>query len=568
MVIGMIKFAIPMTLPFVMKYVIDQILLGSMPLEDKITRLLYVIAITFVLFVVIRLPIEYYRQYFAQLITSRVLYDMRNKLYAHIQKLSLRFYQNRKVGEVISRIMNDVEQTKNIVETGMMNIWLDIFSLSIALLFMFFMDPILTLISIAVLPFYGMAVKKLYKRLKDLTKSRSQSLAEMQGYLHERVNGIAVTKSFTLEEYEEQQFDRKNNQFLHKALSLTRWNALTNSIINTLTDISPLLVIGFGGYMVLKGSITIGAFVAFFAYLDRIYSPLRRLVNSSTILTQATASFDRVMELWEEPFDIMDKPNAKDISQFQGEIRFNDVWFKYDEQSNWALKNIHLSISRGETIALVGMSGGGKSSLVSLISRFYDIQKGSIMIDGTDIRDMKIKGLRKNVGMVLQDNILFSGTIRDNILLGNPESTNEEIVLAAKAANAHDFITQLPNGYDTEIGEKGVKLSGGQKQRVAIARVFLKSPRILILDEATSALDLESEHLIQEALEELKKDRTTIIVAHRLSTITSADQIVLLKDGEIKEKGTHEQLMDLAGYYASLYNIQNLNEGKKELASY
>jgi ATP-binding cassette, subfamily B, putative efflux pump len=222
MVIGMIKFAIPMTLPFVMKYVIDQILLGSMPLEEKITRLLYVIAVTFVLFVVIRLPIEYYRQYFAQLITSRVLYDMRNKLYGHIQKLSLRFYQNRKVGEVISRIMNDVEQTKSIVETGMMNIWLDIFSLSIALIFMFFMDPILTLISIAVLPFYGIAVKKLYKRLKDLTKSRSHSLAEMQGYLHERVNGVAVTKSFTLEEYEEKQFDRKNNQFLHRALKCNK----------------------------------------------------------------------------------------------------------------------------------------------------------------------------------------------------------------------------------------------------------------------------------------------------------------------------------------------------------
>lgn len=565
MVIGMIKFAIPLTLPFIMKYVVDEILLGHLPLNEKINRLLYVIGISFVLFVVFRVPIEYYRQYFAQFITSRVLFDMRSKLYGHIQKLSLQYYQNHKVGEMISRIMNDVEQTKSIVETGMMNIWLDIFSLTLALGFMFYMDPVLTVISIAILPFYGIAVKKLYKRLKDLTKSRSQALAEMQGYLHERINGISVTKTFTLEEFEEKQFERKNSRFLDKALSVTRWNAVTNAIINTLTDIAPLLVIGYGGYMVLKGNLTLGTFVAFFGYLDRIYSPLRRLVNSSTLLTQATASLDRVLELWEEPYDITDKPSAKSVGKLKGKILFDHVWFRYDPHSAWALKDIDLMISPGETVALVGMSGGGKSSLVSLISRFYDIQKGTIMIDGMDIRDMKIKDLRSHVGMVLQDNILFSGSILDNILLGNPECTDEKIIEAAKAANVHEFIQNLPNGYDTEIGEKGVKLSGGQKQRIAIARVFLKNPRILILDEATSALDLESENLIQGALERLKEDRTTIIVAHRLSTITSADQIIFMKDGEIKEKGTHSQLMSLEGGYASLFSIQNLTMANVEI---
>ncbi|QDZ76813.1 ABC transporter ATP-binding protein [Bacillus cereus] len=566
MLIGMVKFAIPLTLPFVMKYVIDHILLvGALSLHEKITRLVSVIGIAFIVFIVVRLPIEYYRQYFAQLITSRVLYDMRNQLYGHIQKLSLRYYQNHRSGEIISRIMNDVEQTKSIVETGMMNIWLDLFSLTIALGFMLSMDPVLTVISIAILPFYGISVKTLYKRLKELTKSRSQALAEMQGYLHERVNGIPVLKSFTLEEFEEKQFDQKNSHFLDKSLAVTRWNALTNSIINTLTDIAPLLVIGLGGYMVLQNNLTLGSLVAFFGYLERIYSPLRRLVNSSTLLTQATASLDRVLELWEEPYEITDKPSAKSISELNGNIKFENVWFRYNSQSEWALKDICLSASSGETIALVGMSGGGKSSLVSLISRFYDIQRGSILIDGIDIRDIKIKELRSHIGMVLQDNILFSGSIRDNILLGNPEGSDDEVIAAAKAANAHEFIQNLPNGYHTEIGEKGVKLSGGQKQRIAIARVFLKNPRILILDEATSALDLESEHLIQGALEELKKDRTTIIVAHRLSTITSADQIVLLKDGEIKEKGTHEQLMGLGENYANLYNIQNLNHNKKEV---
>lgn len=560
LIIGMIKFAIPLTLPFIMKYVIDHILLGPLSLEEKMNGLIYVIGISFVVFVIIRFPIEYYRQYFAQLITSRVLYDMRNKLYTHIQKLSLRYYQNNKVGEVISRIMNDVEQSKSLVETGMMNIWLDIFSLTIALGFMLYMDPVLTLISIVILPFYGIAVNKLYKRLKSLTKSRSQALAEMQGYLHERVNGIPVTKSFTLEEFEEKQFDKKNSRFLNKAMAVTKWNALTNAIINTLTDIAPLLVIGSGGYMVLKGNITLGTLVAFFGYLDRIYNPLRRLVNSSTLLTQATASLDRVLELLEEPYDISDKPEAKSVNQLKGKIEFDRVWFQYDSKSPWALKNINLTISPGKTIALVGMSGGGKSSLVSLISRFYDIQKGAIKVDGIDIRDVRIKDLRSHIGMVLQDNILFSGTIRDNILLGNPECNEGEVISAAKAANAHEFIENLPNGYDTEIGEKGIKLSGGQKQRIAIARVFLKNPKILILDEATSALDLESEHLIQGALEKLKKDRTTIIVAHRLSTITSSDQIIFLTGGEIKEKGSHEELMNLNGGYARLYNIQNLNE--------
>ncbi|MBP3040496.1 ABC transporter ATP-binding protein [Bacillaceae bacterium Marseille-Q3522] len=566
-IIGMIKFAIPLTLPFIMKYVIDQILLGTLPMNEKISQLFYVIGISFVLFVVIRFPVEYYRQYFAQLITSRVLYDMRRKLFIHIQKLSLGYYHNHRTGEVISRMMNDVEQTKSIVETGMMNIWLDLFTLTIALGFMFYMDPVLSIVSIIVFPFFGVAVKTLYRRLKYLTKSRSQALAEMQGYLHERVNGISVTKSFTLEDYEEKQFAGKNGRFLERALAVTKWNAMTHSVINTLTDIAPLLVIGYGGYMVIQGNLSIGSLVAFFGYLERIYSPLRRLVNSSTLLTQAAASLERVLELWDEPYDIKDKPDAKTVTRLNGEIVIDRVWFRYGPHSEWVLKDIDLTISPGRTIALVGMSGGGKSSLVSLISRFYDIQKGAIKIDGIDIRDMNVKDLRKHIGMVLQDNILFSGSIRENILLGNPSATDDAIIAAAKAANAEEFIEHLPEGYDTEIGEKGVKLSGGQKQRIAIARVFLKNPRILILDEATSALDLASEHFIQEALEKLKKDRTTIIVAHRLSTITSADQIIFMKDGEIKERGTHEELMELNGGYAQLFNIQNLSDHKMEIVS-
>lgn len=559
-VIGIIKFAIPLTLPFMMMYVIDELFLNpDLSMDDKITRLSYIIGAAFILFVIVRSPVEYFRQYFAQLVTSKVLYDIRNFLYDHVQRLSIRFYQNRKVGEIISRFINDVEQTKNIVEVGLMNIWLDLFTLSIALGFMFYLDPSLAFASILIFPLYMIAVKILYKRLRMLTKDRSQALAVMQGYLHERIQGIPVIRSFTLERYEAQMFDHKNKSFLDKALKQTRWNALTFAIINTLTDIAPLVVIGYGGLMVIQGELNPGAFVAFFGYLERLYSPLRRLVNSSTVLIQAIASMDRVLEFMQEPYDIVDNVGSKEIKKIQGNIQFDHVSFSYNGDSQMVLKNINLTIQSGQTVAFVGMSGGGKSSLVSLIPRFYDINEGSIRIDGRDIREFTIKSLRQTIGMVLQDNFLFSGTVRENIMLGNTESSETKMFEAAIAANAHEFISNLPNGYDTEIGERGVKLSGGQKQRVAIARVFLKDPEILILDEATSALDLESESLIQQSLAELAMNRTTLVVAHRLSTITHADQIILVEEGEIKESGTHQQLMQLDGSYARLFNVQNFS---------
>lgn len=558
LLIGMVKFAIPMVVPLFLQYAVDDILLAKLSQEDKISRLLQLIGVSFVLFVVIRYPIEYFRQYFAQLTTSRILYDLRNKLYGHLQRLSLRFYQERKSGEIISRMINDAEQTKSIVETGMMNVWLDLFTLTIAIGIMLHMNAFLTLLAVLILPFYGIAVVKLYKRLRSYARARSAALAEMQGYLNEHVVGIPVVKSFTLEQYEQKQFGIKNGKFLERALALTRWNALTNGIINTLTEIAPLILLFGGGYLVITDSLTVGGFIAFYAYLDRMYTPLRRLVNASTELTQASASLERVMELLNEPLHVTDAKDAKSLELTQGRIEFQGVSFRYREESDDVLRNIDLTIEPGQTVAFVGMSGGGKSSLISLLPRFYDIQEGRILIDNQDISRVTQLSLRTRIGMVLQDNILFSGSVRENIMLGNPEETEENMIEASRRANAHDFIMSLPNGYETEIGERGVKLSGGQKQRIAIARVFLKNPAILVLDEATSALDLESEHLIQESLQALTDNRTTLVVAHRLSTITHADQIIVIERGEIVERGTHDTLMQLDGVYARLYNVQNL----------
>src|SRR5690625_1480015 len=506
----------------------------------------------------------FFRNFLAHFVGSKILYDLRDALFDHLQRLSLRFYANRKAGEIISRVIHDVEQTKTFVITGLMNVWLDMATIVIAVGIMLSFDIKLTIVSIILFPLYGFAVKYFYARLRKLTRERSQKLAELQGHLHERVQGMAVTRSFALEDYEQEQFDQYNKRFLHKAIDHTKWNAYTFSVTNTITDLAPLLVIAYAGYQVINGNLTVGTMVAFAAYMERVYSPLRRLINASTMLTQSIASIDRVMEFMNESYDIEDKADADQLGQVQGRIDVENVSFQYEKDEQEALKNVSLSVHPGETIALVGMSGGGKSTLVSLLSRFYDVTDGAIKVDGIDIRDVAQRSLRDNIGMVLQDNILFSESIATNIRFGNPYATDEEVIAAAKAASAHEFIEELPYDYDTLVGERGVKLSGGQQQRIAIARVFLKNPPILIFDEATSALDLESEHTIQEAMVKLAEERTTFIVAHRLATITHADRIVVMENGKISEIGTHEQLLANHGSYYDLYQVQDFDH-KEEL---
>lgn len=558
-IVGIIKFGIPMLIPLLIKYAIDGVINNhALTTDEKVHHLTIAIGITLFIFVIVRPPIEFIRQYLAQWTSNKILYDIRKKLYNHLQALSARFYANNQVGQVISRVINDVEQTKDFILTGLMNIWLDCITIIIALSIMFFLDVKLTLAALFIFPFYILTVYVFFGRLRKLTRERSQALAEVQGFLHERVQGISVVKSFAIEDNEAKNFDKKNTNFLTRALKHTRWNAYSFAAINTVTDIGPIIVIGVGAYLAISGSITVGTLAAFVGYLELLFGPLRRLVASFTTLTQSFASMDRVFQLIDEDYDIKNGVGAQPIEIKQGRIDIDHVSFQYNDNEAPILKDINLSIEKGETVAFVGMSGGGKSTLINLIPRFYDVTSGQILIDGHNIKDFLTGSLRNQIGLVQQDNILFSDTVKENILLGRPTATDEEVVEAAKMANAHDFIMNLPQGYDTEVGERGVKLSGGQKQRLSIARIFLNNPPILILDEATSALDLESESIIQEALDVLSKDRTTLIVAHRLSTITHADKIVVIENGHIVETGTHRELMSKQGAYEHLYSIQNL----------
>lgn len=544
-IVGIIKFGIPMLIPLLIKYAIDGVINNhSLTNQEKFSHLGVAIGIALFIFLIVRPPIEFIRQYLAQWTSNKILYDIRKQLYNHLQALSVRFYANNQVGQVISRVINDVEQTKDFILTGLMNIWLDCITIIIALSIMFFLDVKLTFAAIFIFPFYILTVYFFFGRLRKLTRVRSQALAEVQGFLHERVQGMSVIKSFAIEDNEAKNFDNHNKNFLQRAFQHTRWNAYSFAAINTVTDLGPIIVIGVGSYLAITGSITVGTLAAFVGYLEQLFGPLRRLVSSFTTLTQSFASMDRVFQLMDEDYDIKNGIGAQPIKISKGQIDLKHVSFKYNENEKEVLHDINLTINKGETVAFVGMSGGGKSTLINLIPRFYDVTQGEILIDHHNVKDFLTGSLRNQIGLVQQDNILFSDTVKENILLGRPDATDDEVVEAAKMANAHDFISNLPNGYDTEVGERGVKLSGGQKQRLSIARIFLNNPPVLILDEATSALDLESEAIIQEALDVLSKDRTTLIVAHRLSTITHADRIVVMENGRIVETGTHQQLIN------------------------
>jgi subfamily B ATP-binding cassette protein MsbA len=554
---GIIKFTVPLIFPRIMQHFIDDVFSAQSVLgtSEKVHQLNYWTLIIIGVYTFLWIPGTYVRHYFTSKAGNQVTFALRYDLYKHMQRMSASYYSKHQSGGIVSILMNDIALVSNLVGNALTNIWMD-GVLVIALLFILLrMDWVLTLASLSIFPFYLFINKKIGRRVKRNSHMVQDETEEMSAHVQEKVGGYSVVQAFTHEEFERKRFRKEATKLLNFQLQSGMLSALNTTVTGYLTALAPIIVVWVGCQRVNSGVLTIGELVTFYAYLGSFYLPINRFAELNVVFSTSMAALERVFHVMDQTPDIQDTPNAVECTDIMGEIMLKNISFSYEDNEQ-IIKNMSLSIRAGERIALVGASGSGKSTLVSLIPRFYDIGGGSVCLDGRDIREYKVQSLRQQVGIVPQETILFSGSIRENILYGNPKATDEDIIAAAKAANAYDFIEDMPEGFDTVLGERGAKLSGGQKQRIAIARVFIKNPKILILDEATSALDSQSEKLIQEALDRLMIGRTTILIAHRLSTVVNADEIVVMNKGKIIEKGNHIQLLAQNGAYARLYHTQ------------
>ena len=524
-------------------------------IPNKNLRTILIFTIVLVLLYVVKLIANYIIDYWGHVMGVRLQYDMRKEVFAHLQTLPFSYFDDNKTGNIMSRIVNDLMDISELAHHGPEDVFISIIMLIGSFGLLCAINIKLTLIIFACIPIiiiFTMTKRmKMSKAFYDVRKK----IAVVNTKLENSISGIRVAKSFTNEEYEMEKFDEGNTQFRTSRSSAYKYMAEFMSGMRFFVDMLNVVVLGFGGYFVYKGELGVIDLSTYFLYVAYFMQPIRRLTSFVEQYQSGMSGFKRFVELMDTKPDIVDSDNAREFKDVQGEIEFKNATFKY-EGSEEILSNINLKIEKGKTLALVGPSGGGKTTICHLIPRFYELNKGKITIDGEDIKDITVKSLRKNIEIVQQDVFLFTGTIKDNILYGNPEADDDEVIEAAKNANIHDFIMSLPEGYETYVGERGVKLSGGQKQRISIARVFLKNPPILILDEATSALDNTSELIIQKSLERLSKGRTSIIVAHRLSTVKNADEIVVLTNKGIVEKGAHKELINSGEIYARLYNSQ------------
>ena len=497
----------------------------------------------------------FFRAYFAGIGGQRVIFKLRNDLYNHIQGLSLSFFSSYRSGSIVSRLTSDVAQAQNFIGNACTNLWMDSMAVVILSGFLFNLDSRLALVAMSILPIWIVLVRFFGQGIRQGSLQVQEGLSELSGQVQEKVSGATVVQAFARERFEMRAFFRLHHALMYRQLGVVRLSSLNLAAANLLTTIAPVTVVLVGAHEVLAGRLTVGTLIVFWAMLGTFYGPLQRITDLAAVIANASAAIERIFQIFDIEPDIKDAEGAFVLPErVEGKVELRDVTFGYDDIS--ILKEVSLTVLPGEVVAFVGPSGAGKSTLVNLIPRFYDVTGGSILVDGHNIADVTVKSLRNNIGMVLQDNILFTGTIRDNILYGRPAANDDDILDAAKAANAHEFIEGLADGYESEIGERGTKLSGGQKQRLAITRAFLRDPRILILDEATSALDSESERLIQAALNRLMIGRTTLIIAHRLSTIMHADKIVAMQDGRIVEVGKHDELLAKQGLYFHLYKAQ------------
>jgi len=517
-------------------------------------RLLVVCSITLIFIYALKLVLNYFIQYWGHVVGVRMQADMRKKIFKHLQKLPFNYFDNNKTGVIMSRIMNDLMEISELAHHGPEDLFISLIMLIGSFIVLCTINIPLTLITFAFIPvLIWYAIKKRIK-MNDAFKKTRIEIGDVNASLENSIAGIRVSRAFTNTKYEIDKFQVGNNKFRKAREYAYKAMAEFYSGMFFIVDILNLIVLSIGGFFTFKGYITIGDYVAYLLYIKLFMDPIKRLINFVEQLQSGMTGFERFQELMAEQEE-EDYEKAIEMGTVNGNIEFEGVSFKYDDEETHVLQDLNLNIKSGQTVALVGPSGGGKTTLCHLVPRFYELDGGIIKIDGIDITAVNRESLRKNIGIVQQDVFLFTGTILENILYGNPEALEEEVVEAARRANIHEFIINLPDGYNTYIGEKGLKLSGGQKQRLSIARVFLKNPKILILDEATSALDNTTEMIIQKSLEELTIGRTTLIVAHRLSTIKNADEIVVLTPEGIAEKGTHKELIKNDGIYASLYSL-------------
>lgn len=498
---------------------------------------------------------RYYQSYLMKYVGQSVIMDIRNRLYEHYQRLSMDYFASSQTGAMMSRITNDISSMQQALPVAV-DLVRQPFTLVGLIAVAFYQEWRLAIFAVLVMPLMVIPFVKFTKKLRKYSKKGQEKMGKMSSILQEAISGIRVTRAFAMEDHEIKKFEEENRNFFKVRMKIARIEELTTPLNEFLGSIGIAFIVWYGGYQVMKGQSTPGAFFSFLAACALMYNPVKRLNAANATIQDSMAAAERVFHILDTEPSVKEKEGALAIRDVREGIEFKGVSFKYKD--DMVLKGIGLKVNVGEVVAIVGESGGGKSTLVSLISRFYDVTEGSIAIDGIDIRDLSFASLRGITGVVSQETFLFNDTVRNNIayLPQRDSIPLDEIVDAAKAANAHDFILAMPDGYDTVIGERGVRLSGGQRQRLSIARALLKNPPILILDEATSSLDAESEYLVQEALNRLMKGRTTLVIAHRLSTIQHADRIVVLSKGRIAEEGRHEELLGLGGEYARLYNRQ------------
>jgi subfamily B ATP-binding cassette protein MsbA len=500
---------------------------------------------------------SYCREYFMKNIGLSVIKDLRDLLYSKIIRLPLQFFHKQKVGVLMSRITYDIETVKTVVSSAIADGISDILTLVGLIGVVLYMDWQLAMGTFVIMPFAGYPIVKLGRRIRKFSISVQETMADLNSFLLETFSGIKIVKIFTKEKYEEERFEETNALYLKLGMKRVRAQALSAPIMEALGGVAVAFVVWVGGFRVIEGDLTPGEFFAFLVAVGMMYGPIRKLSKLYGSVQPGIAALNRIYDVLEEESKILEIENPVLLKGSSFDLEFKDVQFEYSKEDGPVLKNINLKVAPGEVLALVGMSGGGKTSLVNLVPRFFNVTKGDVFIGDQNIKDFSIKSLREHMSIVTQEPILFNETVRDNIKYGKTDATDEEVEHAAKSAFAYDFVKGFPKGFETRIGELGNRLSGGEKQRICIARALIKDAPILILDEATSALDAEAEGVVQKALGNLMKNRTTLVIAHRLSTIEYADRVILLKNGEIAEQGTHSTLMERKGEYYKLQNMQN-----------